>query len=123
MDTVVSPDSRGFVVGAPVAYLLGAGFALARRVDVLPWETISAEYTSHRGRNIIEMHTDAVAPGERVLIVDDLLATGGTVSATARLVRKLGGEVVGVGSLIELGSHGGRERLRDFRVESVIRYE
>jgi adenine phosphoribosyltransferase len=111
VDVVVAMESRGFIFGAPIAYLLGAGFAPIRKLGKLPADTIVREYQLEYASNTLEMHRDAVRPGQRVLLVDDLLATGGTVAASLDIVRALGGEAVGVSVLVELRALGGRERL------------
>jgi len=122
IDVVVAIESRGFIFGAPVAYELGAGFVPVRKPDKLPWETIAASYTLEYGTNVLEMHADAIEPGQRVLIVDDLLATGGSAKATAELVERLGGEVVGFVFLIELTDLRGIDKLEGYDVFSLIKY-
>ncbi|HEY8448730.1 MAG TPA: adenine phosphoribosyltransferase [Thermomicrobiales bacterium] len=122
VSTVVAIESRGFILGAPVAYKLGAGLVPVRKVGRLPAATIREEYELEYGVNTVEMHSDAVQPGERVLIVDDLLATGGTVGAAIKLVERLGAEVVGVSVLAELSFLKGRERLKGYQVSSLIVY-
>ena len=122
IDLVVGMESRGFIFSAPLAYLLGAGLVPVRKLGKLPAETITVEYALEYGSNTLEIHRDAIEPGQRVLIVDDLLATGGTVHGTIELVERLQGEVVGVGFLVELDFLKGRDRLEGHRVESVIRY-
>jgi adenine phosphoribosyltransferase len=122
IDLVVGMESRGFIFSAPMAYLLGAGLVPVRKLGKLPAETITVEYALEYGSNTLEIHRDAIEPGQRVLIVDDLLATGGTVHGTIELVERLQGEVVGVGFLVELDFLKGRDRLQGHRVESVIRY-
>ena len=122
VDKVVAAESRGFIFGAPLAYLLGAGFVPARKLGRLPADTIQAEYTLEYGTNLVEMHSDAIQTAERVLIVDDLLATGGTVDATIRLVQQLGGEIVGLAFLIELEALGGRNRLDGYRTEALLKF-
>ena len=122
VDKVAAAESRGFIIGMPISYKLGAGFVPARKPGRLPAETISAEYELEYGTNALEMHTDAISPGERVLVVDDLLATGGTMGATMELVERLGGEIVGLGFLIELAFLRGRDRLPGHRIESLIQY-
>jgi len=116
---VAGAESRGFIVGAPLAYILGAGFVPIRKKGKLPAETVSESYTLEYGEAEIEIHRDAIAPGEKVLLVDDLLATGGTASAMVNLVRKLGGEVVSFAFLIELGFLEGRKKL-DVSVNSLV---
>jgi adenine phosphoribosyltransferase len=119
---VVGIESRGFIFGAPLADRLGAGFVLARKLGRLPAETVRVEYTLEYGSNTVELHRDAVAPGERVLVVDDLLATGGTALATIKLVEMLGGVVAAVVCLVELTFLSGRERLQGYDVETLIAY-
>ncbi len=122
VDIVVGMESRGFIFSAPMAYQLGAGFVPVRKLGKLPAETVSVEYELEYGTNTLEVHKDAVAPGQRVLIVDDLLATGGTVIGTIDLIKQLKGEVVGLAFLVELLFLKGRERLQDHGVHSVIQY-
>ena len=122
IDVVVAIESRGFILGAPVALELGAGLVPVRKAGRLPFETISADYSLEYGVNTLEIHRDAIAPGQRVLIVDDLLATGGTVAATINLVEQLGGKISGISVLAELTFLDGRERLGDYTVHSLIAY-
>jgi len=122
VDIVVGMESRGFIFSAPMAYLLNAGLVPVRKLGKLPAETITVEYALEYGSNTLEIHRDAIQPGQRVLIVDDLLATGGTVRGTIDLVERLQGEVVGLGFLVELEFLNGRDRLQGLRVESVVRY-
>lgn len=122
IDVVVGMESRGFIFAAPMAYQLGAGFVPVRKLGKLPAEVISVEYALEYGSNTLEIHRDAIEPGQRVLIVDDLLATGGTVRGTIELVERLRGEVVGLAFLVELDFLKGRDRLVGHRVTSVIRY-
>jgi adenine phosphoribosyltransferase len=122
IQTVVGVESRGFIFGAPLAYLLNCGFVPARKFGKLPAATVNVEYTLEYGTNIVEMHTDSIQPGERVLIVDDLLATGGTVSATIELVEKLGGHIAGIAFLVELTFLKGREQLKGHDVFALIKY-
>ena len=122
IDLVVGMESRGFIFSAPMAYLLGAGLVPVRKLGKLPAETITVEYALEYGSNTLEIHRDAINAGQRVLIVDDLLATGGTVHGTIELVERLQGDVVGLGFLVELEFLKGRDRLQGHRVESVIRY-
>lgn len=122
IDIVVGMESRGFIFSAPLAYQLGAGFVPVRKLGKLPAETLTVEYALEYGSNTLEIHRDAVKTGQRVLVVDDLLATGGTVGGTIELVERLGGEVVGLAFLVELDFLKGRERLQGRRVTSVIRY-
>jgi adenine phosphoribosyltransferase len=124
VDVVVAMESRGFIFGAPLAYLLNAGFAPIRKLGKLPAEKITREYKLEYATNTLEIHRDAVAPGQKVLLVDDLLATGGTVAASLDIVLELGGIPVAVVVLVELEALGGRERLVSYGVEivSFIRY-
>jgi adenine phosphoribosyltransferase len=122
VDVVVGMESRGFIFSAPMAYQLDAGLVPVRKLGKLPAEVISVEYALEYGSNTLEIHRDAIQPGQRVLIVDDLLATGGTVRGTMELVERLQGEIVGLAFLVELDFLKGRERLEGRRVTSVIRY-
>lgn len=122
VDAVVGIESRGFILGAPVAYALGVGMVLVRKLGRLPRATERAEYDLEYGTNTIEIHHDAIQPGQRILIVDDVLATGGTAAAAAELVERLGGEVAGIAVLIELSGLGGRDRLAGYPVVSLIAY-
>jgi len=122
IDLVAAIESRGFIFGAPLAYKLGAGFVPVRKPNKLPAETISASYTLEYGTNTLEMHKDAIRPGQRVLLVDDLLATGGSAKAAATLIEQLGGKVVGVAFLIDLTFLKGVEKLKDYDVFSVIQF-
>lgn len=122
-DVVVGPESRGFIFGVPVAYARHKGFVPVRKKGKLPRETVSMEYELEYGSAVIEMHKDSIQPGEKVVIVDDLIATGGTTEAMIRLIEQLGGEVVKVCFVMELAGLHGRERLSGYSVESVITYE
>ena len=122
-DLVVGPESRGFIFGVPVAYLTGKGFIPVRKKGKLPRETVSQKYDLEYGQAEVEIHKDAIKPGQKVLIVDDLIATGGTTEAMIKLVEKLGGEVVGVSFLIELVDLHGRDKLKGYNVYSSIVYE
>jgi adenine phosphoribosyltransferase len=122
IEQVVGVESRGFILGAPLAFLLNAGFVPVRKFGKLPAETIHIEYALEYGSNTVEIHTDAIRPGEKVLVVDDLLATGGTVGATLELVKRLGGEVAGVAFLVELTALQGRQRLQSENVFSLLQY-
>jgi len=122
VDIVLGAEARGFILGAAVAYGLGAGFVCARKPGKLPYETVSAEYDLEYGTDKLEVHADAIKPGQNVLIHDDLLATGGTARAKIELVEKLGGKVVGVAFLIELSALKGREKLEGYDVFSLITY-
>jgi adenine phosphoribosyltransferase len=123
VDCVVAAEARGFLLGPALALELGAGFVLARKPGKLPYETVSAEYLLEYGAGQLELHTDAVASGRRVLVHDDLLATGGTATALCELVEQLGGEVVGCGFLIELAFLNGRRRLAPHEVHALLTYE
>jgi adenine phosphoribosyltransferase len=122
IDIVVGMESRGFIFSAPLAYQLGAGLVPVRKLGKLPAETISVEYALEYGSNTLEVHRDAIEPGQKVLIVDDLLATGGTVNGTVELVQRLKGEIAGLAFLVELGFLKGRARLSGHPVSSVITY-
>ena len=122
VDIVVGMESRGFIFSAPMAIELGAGFVPVRKLGKLPAETASVEYALEYGTNTLEIHKDAIQPGQQVLIVDDLLATGGTVLGTIELVKTLKAEVVGLAFLVELLFLKGRERLSDHYIHSVIQY-
>lgn len=121
-DVIIGIESRGFILGAPVALALDKGFVPVRKIGKLPHETIQCEYALEYGTAAVEMHKDAVAPGQRVIIVDDLLATGGTAAAAARLVEELGGQVAGFVFLIELSFLNGRSQLPAYDVKSLIIY-
>ena len=123
IDRVLGIESRGFLFGVPVALELGVGFVAARKEGKLPHTTLSADYELEYGSDRLEVHTDSIGPGHRVLVVDDLLATGGTAGAALELVRSAGGEVAGCAFLIELRALSGRAALGDVRVESLIRYD
>jgi adenine phosphoribosyltransferase len=122
VDIIAGIESRGFIFGTPLALRLGLGFVPIRKPGKLPAETMSEEYTLEYGTNTIEMHTDAVEPGQRVLIVDDLLATGGTAAAAARLVERAGGVVAGLSFIIELEFLDGRKKLGDHDISALIAY-
>jgi adenine phosphoribosyltransferase len=121
-DKIVAIESRGFIFGAPIAYKLGIGFVPVRKLGKLPAETVVAEYELEYGTNTVEMHADAISPGERVVIVDDLLATGGTTRATIELVERLDGDIVGLAFLIELTELGAREYLEGFNIITLLRF-
>jgi adenine phosphoribosyltransferase len=123
IDVVIAAEARGFLLGAALARELGAGFVLARKPGKLPSETVRAEYQLEYGRDALELHTDAVAEGSRVLVHDDLLATGGTAQALCSLVEQLNGEVAGCAFLIELAFLGGRQRLARYDVHALLRYD
>lgn len=122
IDLVIGIESRGFILGAPMAVRLGCGFVPVRKPGKLPAASIKQEYQLEYGTDAVEIHQDAVAAGQRVLIVDDLLATGGTMKATCQLVERLQAEIVGLSFLIELLFLDGREKLGDYRIEAVIQY-
>jgi adenine phosphoribosyltransferase len=122
VDKVVGIEARGFILASPVAYHFGAGFVPVRKADKLPWETESEEYELEYGTETLEIHKDAFQPGERVLIVDDVLATGGTAQATAKLVERLDGKVMGIACLIELAFLKGREKLPGYDFFSLLSY-
>ncbi len=121
-DVVVGPESRGFIFGTPIAYNNKKPFVLIRKAGKLPRETVSIDYDLEYGKATIEMHKDSIVPGQKVLIVDDLIATGGTTEAMIKLIESLGGQVVGVVVLIELAGLKGREKLEGYRLESAICY-
>ncbi|MGH9179122.1 MAG: adenine phosphoribosyltransferase [Acidimicrobiales bacterium] len=123
VDKVLAIEARGFIVGAPVAYRFGAGFVPCRKAGKLPWQVQKEEYVLEYGTDLLEVHQDAVAAGEQVLVVDDVLATGGTASAAVRLVERLGGQVVGLGFVIELAFLGGRSKLEGRDIVSLLTYE
>jgi adenine phosphoribosyltransferase len=122
IDHVVGIESRGFIFGTPLAYLLGTGFVPVRKKGKLPWQTVAVDYALEYGSSVLEIHTDALGPGQRVLIVDDLLATGGTTAGTVKLVEGLGAEVVSLAFLIELAALGGRGRLPGQDVYALLQY-
>ncbi|OXS80500.1 adenine phosphoribosyltransferase [Domibacillus enclensis] len=122
-DLIVGPEARGFIVGCPVAYSLGVGFAPVRKEGKLPRETIKVEYGLEYGKDVLTIHKDAVKPGQRILITDDLLATGGTIDATIKLVEQLGGVVVGIAFLIELNYLNGRKNLEGYDILTIIPYD
>jgi adenine phosphoribosyltransferase len=122
VDKVVGIEARGFILAAPVAYHFGAGVVPIRKIGKLPWKTVAEEYALEYGTATLELHQDAVQPGERVLVVDDVLATGGTAKAAASLVERIGGTVFGIACLIELGFLNGRDKLVDHDLFTLIRY-
>ncbi|WP_110111454.1 adenine phosphoribosyltransferase [Bacillus sp. CGMCC 1.16541] len=122
IDVVVGPEARGFIVGCPVAYSLGIGFAPVRKEGKLPREVIKVDYGLEYGKDVLTIHKDAIKPGQRVLITDDLLATGGTIEATIKLVEQLGGIVVGTAFLIELTYLDGRDKLDGYDVFTLMKY-
>ena len=121
-EIIVGPEARGFIIGCPVAYALTIGFAPVRKPGKLPREVITADYGLEYGTDTLTMHKDAIKPGQKVLICDDLLATGGTVEATVRLIEELGGEVVGAAFIIELMELNGREKIKNIPIKTLIQY-
>lgn len=122
VDYIVGPEARGFLLGAPVAYALGVGFVPIRKPGKLPAEVVSFEYDLEYGTDKIEMHKDSIEEGKKVAIIDDLLATGGTVEAATKLIESLGGEIVSIQFLIELEFLNGKDKLKGYDVESIIKY-
>ena len=122
-DVVVGLEARGFIFGMPIAYLLGKSFVLVRKKGKLPCETISESYDLEYGKAEIEIHTDSIKPGQKVVLVDDFIATGGTIEAAIKLIERLGGKVVDCLFLVELAGLKGRERLSNYNVDSVVAYE
>ena len=122
-DVVVGPESRGFIFGVPIAYKNHKGFVPARKKGKLPCETVSMEYALEYGTAVVELHKDSIKPGQKVVIVDDLIATGGTIEAIIKLIEELGGEVVKVVFLMELEGLKGRDKLKGYNVDAVIKYE
>lgn len=122
-DLVLGPESRGFIFGVPIAYNMNKGFVPVRKKGKLPCETVEMEYDLEYGTAIIEMHKDSIKPGQKVVIIDDLIATGGTIEAITKLVQSLGGEVVKIVFLMELEGLKGRDKLKDYDVASIISYE
>ncbi len=121
-DLILGAEARGFIFGAPLAYLLGAGFVAARKPGKLPRRTVQATYELEYGTETLEVHADAIGPGSRVIVLDDVLATGGTAQAKCGLVETLGGEVVGVGFVVELTFLHGRERLGGYNIHSLVSF-
>ena len=121
-DVIIGSEARGFIFGTPLAYLLKKPFVLVRKKGKLPRQTVSVEYDLEYGTATLEMHRDAIRPGQRILIVDDLIATGGTIEAMIRMTEGLGGVVAGVNVLMELKDLGGREVIRGYRLDSVLVY-
>jgi adenine phosphoribosyltransferase len=122
IDIIVGPEARGFIIGCPVAYSLGIGFAPVRKEGKLPRETMKVDYGLEYGKDVLTIHKDAIQPGQRVLITDDLLATGGTIEATIKLVEELGGVVAGIAFLIELTYLDGRTKLDGYDVLTLMQY-
>ena len=123
IDIIAGPEARGFIVGCPLSYALGVGFVPVRKEGKLPREVIKTDYGLEYGKNILTMHKDAIKPGQRVLVIDDLLATGGTIGATIKLVEQLGGIVVGCAFMIELKYLNGREKIKGYDVFTLMQYE
>ncbi|TAM40607.1 adenine phosphoribosyltransferase [bacterium] len=123
IDKVVGVEARGFIFGAAVAHKIGAGFVPVRKKGKLPHKTICATYQLEYGTDTLEIHKDAITPGEKVLIIDDLLATGGTVKAVVGLIKELGGKIQGIGFVIELVDLGGKEKLKGYPIYSLVRFE
>ena len=121
-DLIIGPESRGFVFGAPLAYMMSKGFVPIRKRGKLPYNTIRAEYQLEYGTDVLEMHEDAIKPGQKVVIIDDLLATGGTTEANIKLVERLGGEVAGIVYFIELTFLNGRDKLPGYKIESIVKF-
>jgi len=122
IDLVVGPEARGFIIGCPVAYSMGVGFAPVRKEGKLPRETVKVTYGLEYGSDVLTIHRDAIKPGQRVLITDDLLATGGTIEATIKLVEELGGVVAGIAFLIELSYLNGRDKLKDYDIMTLMEF-
>lgn len=122
VEMIVGPEARGFIVGCPVAYALGVGFAPARKKGKLPRKVIEVNYGLEYGEDTLQIHQDAIQPGQRVLVVDDLLATGGTIAATIELIEKLGGVVVGTAFLIELEELRGRDKIKGYDIFNLLKY-
>lgn len=123
VEMIVGPEARGFIVGCPVAYEMGIGFAPARKKGKLPRETIEQGYGLEYGEDVLQLHKDAIKPGQKVLVCDDLLATGGTIKATIELIEALGGEVVGTAFFIELVDLNGRDNIKDYDILSLVSYD
>ncbi|HPJ22487.1 MAG TPA: adenine phosphoribosyltransferase [Clostridia bacterium] len=121
-DLIVAPEARGFIFGVPLAYMMKKGFIPVRKPGKLPYKTISFEYELEYGKNTLEIHEDAIKKGQKVVIVDDLLATSGTTESIIKLVEKIGGEVVGVQVLIELAFLKGRDKLKDYKLKSIVQF-
>lgn len=123
IDVIVGPEARGFIFGVPVAYALGVGFVPIRKKGKLPYETISEQYNLEYGSDILQIHKDAIKPGQRVAIIDDLLATGGTICSVAKLVENMGGEVQAIDFVIELTDLKGKDKLKGYDVMSLVKYD
>lgn len=123
IDIIVGPEARGFIIGAPIAYELGVGFVPVRKPGKLPADTLKIEYELEYGTDALEIHRDSIKPGQKVAIVDDLLATGGTILSVAKLIEGLGGEIASMNFIIELTGLKGREKLSQYHVDSIIQYD
>jgi len=123
VDIIVGPEARGFLFGVPVAYALGAGFVPVRKPGKLPYDTMEIEYDLEYGSDKLEIHKDAIKPGQRVAIVDDLLATGGTVAAVTKLIEQMGGEVVSLNFVVELTELNGKGKLKGYDIMSLVKYD
>lgn len=123
VDLIAGIDARGFLLASAMAYKMGAGVAIIRKKGKLPAETVSREYALEYGSNTVEMHTDAVKQGQRVLMVDDLLATGGTMAASIEMVEELGGEIAGIGFIVELDALEGRKKLDTYKTRALVNYK
>lgn len=123
IDKIVGIDARGFIFGAVLAYKLNVGFIPVRKKGKLPYQTIEEAYTLEYGKNVVEMHADAIEKGEKVLIVDDLIATGGTISAAAKLVERLGGEIIELAFIIELPDLKGREKIKNYKIFKLVEFK
>ncbi len=123
VDVIVGPEARGFLFGVPVAYALGAGFVPVRKPGKLPYDTIEIEYDLEYGSDVLEIHKDAIKPGQKVAIVDDLLATGGTVAAVTKLIEQMGGEIVCLNFVIELTELNGKDKLKGYDIMSLVKYD
>jgi len=122
-DMIAVAEARGFIFGSPVAYNLNKGMALVRKKGKLPFDTVEQEYDLEYGSSTIEMHTDSIKPGDKVVVVDDLIATGGTLEAAVKLIEKLGGEVVMILCIVELPALKGRERLKGYNIKTIVEYD
>jgi adenine phosphoribosyltransferase len=123
IDVIVGPEARGFIFGVPVAYALGVGFIPVRKKGKLPYETVSVEYDLEYGSDCLEIHKDAIMPGQRVAIIDDLLATGGTIASVAKLVELVGGKIATMEFVVELTELKGRDKLTGYEINSIVQYE
>ena len=123
VDIIVGPEARGFLFGVPVAYALNAGFVPVRKPGKLPYDTMEVEYDLEYGSDKLEIHKDAIKPGQRVAIVDDLLATGGTVAAVTKLIEQMGGEVISLNFVIELTELDGKNKLQGYDIMSLVKYD